>query len=61
MYFSTEETPRAVLERQSDESELEASDSSDAESDHLSEPSDHSDTESAPTLPNDVETSNRPG
>ena len=51
VYYSTEETLRAVLEGQSDESELEVSDSSDVESDHLSDPSDHSYTESAPTLP----------
>lgn len=53
VYYNTEETLRAVLEGQSDESELEVSDSSDTESDHLSEPSDHSDTESAPTVPHD--------
>ena len=47
VYYNTEETLCAVLEGQSDESELEVSDSSDTESDHLSEPSDHSDTESA--------------
>ena len=51
MYYTKEETLRAVLEGQSDESELEVSDSSDEESDHLSMPSDDSDTESAPTLP----------
>ena len=38
-YYSTEETLSAVLEGLSDKSELEASESSDAESDHLSEPS----------------------
>ena len=53
VYYNTEETFRAVLEGQSDESELEVSDCSDTESDHLSEPSDHSDTESAPTVPHD--------
>ena len=36
VYYNTEETLRAVLEGQSDESELEVSDSSDTESDHLS-------------------------
>ena len=51
VYYTTEETLRAVLEGQSDESELEVSDSSDEESDHLSMPSDDKDTESAPTLP----------
>ena len=59
VYYSTEETLRAVLEGQSDESELEVSDSSDVESDHLSDPSDHSDTESAPTLPNDENARNQ--
>ncbi|PFX12704.1 PiggyBac transposable element-derived protein 1 [Stylophora pistillata] len=59
VYYSTEETLRAVLEGQSDESELEVSDSSDVESDHLSHPSDHSDTESAPTLPNDENARNQ--
>ena len=58
-YYSTEETLRAVLEGQSDESELEVSDSSDVESDHLSDPSDHSDTESAPTLANDENARNQ--
>ena len=53
VYYNTDETLCAVLEGQSDESELEVSDSSDTESDHLSEPSDHSDTESAPTVPHD--------
>ena len=53
VYYNTEETLRAVPEGQSDESELEVSDSSDTESDHLSESSDHSDTESAPTVPHD--------
>ena len=51
VYYTTEETLRAVPEGQSDETELEVSDSSDEESDHLSMPSDDSDTESAPTLP----------
>ena len=36
IYYNTEETFRAVLEGQSDESELEVSDSSDIESDQLS-------------------------
>ena len=36
IYYNTEETFRAVLEGQSDESELEVSDSSDTESDQLS-------------------------
>ena len=52
VYYSIEETLRDVLEGQSDESKLEVSDSSDVESDHLSDPSDHGDAESAPTLPN---------
>ena len=59
VHYSTEETLRAVLEGQSDESELEVSDTSDVESDHLSDPSDHSDTESAPTLPNDENARNQ--
>ena len=51
VHYNTEETLQAVLEGQSDESELEVSDSSNTESEHLSEPSDHSETESAPTVP----------
>ena len=43
--YNTEETLQAVQEGQSDDSELEVSDSSNTESDHLSEPSHHSDTE----------------
>ena len=53
VYYKIEETLHAVLEGQSDESEKEVSNSSDTESDHLSEPSDQSDTESALTLPHD--------
>ena len=59
VYYNTEETLRAVLEGQSDESELEVSDSSDVESDHLSDPSDHSDTDSASTLANDENARNQ--
>ena len=38
VHYNTEETLRTVLEVQSDESELELSDSSDTENHHLSEP-----------------------
>ena len=53
VHYNTEESLRTVLEVQSDESELELSDCSDTENHHLSEPSDHDDTESAPTVPHE--------
>lgn len=51
LYNNTEEALRAVLEGQSNESKLKVSGSSDTESNHSSKPSDHSYTDSAPTVP----------